>query len=75
MDSTGTGSVRVGTSGWRYAGWRGDYYPTGLRQNDELAYLASRMTSVEINGSFYSLQRPTSYQRWRARFPTTSSSP
>jgi uncharacterized protein YecE (DUF72 family) len=69
MDVTAAGSVRVGTSGWRYAGWRGDYYPTGLRQRDELAYLASRLTSIEINGSFYSLQRPTSYQQWRDAVP------
>lgn len=61
--------IRIGVSGWRYAGWRGDFYPTGLRQKDELAHVARRMTSVEINGSFYSLQRPTSYQRWRESVP------
>ncbi|MDT0215084.1 DUF72 domain-containing protein [Rothia sp. ARF10] len=61
--------IRIGVSGWRYAGWRGDFYPGGLRQRDELSHVASRMSSVEINGSFYSLQRPTSYQRWRAAVP------
>ena len=61
--------VRIGISGWRYAGWRGDFYPKGLRQADELAYAAERMTSVEINGSFYSLQRPSSYAAWRAQTP------
>jgi uncharacterized protein YecE (DUF72 family) len=61
--------VRVGISGWRYAGWRGDFYPRGLRQADELRYAAERMSSVEINGSFYSLQRPTSYAAWRAQTP------
>ncbi len=61
--------IRIGVSGWRYAGWRGDFYPTGLRQKDELTHVARRMTSVEINGSFYSLQRPTSYQRWRESVP------
>jgi uncharacterized protein YecE (DUF72 family) len=55
--------VRVGISGWRYAGWRGDFYPRGLPQRRELEYVASRMTSVEMNGSFYSLQRPSTYQR------------
>jgi uncharacterized protein YecE (DUF72 family) len=50
-------------SGWRYAGWRGDFYPPGLPQRRELEYLAGRMTSVEMNGSFYSLQRPSTYQR------------
>jgi uncharacterized protein YecE (DUF72 family) len=61
--------VRVGVSGWRYPRWRGDFYPTGLRQRDELAYVAERLSSVEINGSFYSLQRPSSYAAWRAAAP------
>ncbi|MHA7985831.1 DUF72 domain-containing protein [Rathayibacter sp. CAU 1779] len=59
----------VGTSGWRYASWRGDFYPKGLRQKDELGYLASRMNTVELNGSFYSLQSPDSYRRWRDETP------
>jgi uncharacterized protein YecE (DUF72 family) len=61
--------IRVGISGWRYAGWRGDFYPKGLRQRDELAYAAERLGSIELNGSFYSLQRPTSYQSWRRETP------
>ena len=61
--------VFVGISGWSYAGWRGDFYPKGLVQRRELAYAAERMTSIEINGSFYSLQRPTSYAAWRAQTP------
>ena len=63
------GTVRIGISGWRYASWRGDFYPKGLRQKDELAYAAARMTSLEINGSFYSLQRPSSYTGWAAATP------
>ncbi|WP_193604522.1 DUF72 domain-containing protein [Nocardioides dongkuii] len=63
------GEIRVGISGWTYAGWRGDFYPQGLVQKRELAYAAERLGSVEINGSFYSLQRPTSYARWRAETP------
>lgn len=59
----------IGVSGWRYASWRGDYYPRGLRQADELAYVAQRLTSAELNGSFYSLQRPSSYEAWRAAVP------
>lgn len=62
-------SVSIGISGWRYAGWRGDFYPRGLRQADELRYAAERMDTVEINGSFYSLQRPSSYAAWRAQTP------
>jgi uncharacterized protein YecE (DUF72 family) len=59
----------VGTSGWRYPAWRGDFYPEGLRQKDELSYLASRLNTVELNGSFYSLQAPASYRRWREQTP------
>jgi uncharacterized protein YecE (DUF72 family) len=60
---------RIGISGWRYAGWRGDFYPAGLAQRRELAYAAERLTSIEINGSFYSLQRPSSYAAWRDETP------
>lgn len=65
----GPGRVRVGISGWRYPAWRGDFYPQGLAQRRELAYAAEHLTSIEINGSFYSLQRPTSYAAWRAETP------
>ena len=54
--------VRVGVSGWRYPAWRGDFYPRGLVQRRELEYVASRMSSVEMNGSFYSLQRPATFR-------------
>jgi uncharacterized protein YecE (DUF72 family) len=62
-------TVRVGISGWRYPAWRGDFYPKGLAQRRELEYAAQRLTSIEINGSFYSLQRPSSYAAWRAETP------
>jgi uncharacterized protein YecE (DUF72 family) len=61
--------VRVGISGWRYPPWRGVFYPTGLPQRLELTYAASRVRTVEINGSFYSLQRPSSWARWYAETP------
>lgn len=60
---------RIGTSGWVYASWRGVFYPPGLRQREELEYLSRQMTSVEINGSFYSLQKPESYRRWHDATP------
>jgi uncharacterized protein YecE (DUF72 family) len=63
------GRVHVGISGWRYPAWRGDFYPVGLPQRRELEYAAERLTSIEINGSFYSLQRPSSYAAWRAQAP------
>jgi len=61
--------ARIGISGWVYAPWRGVFYPTGLRQADELAYASSHVTSIELNGSFYSLQKPASYRRWRDQTP------
>lgn len=63
------GAIRVGISGWRYDGWRGVFYPEGLRQQDELAYAAARFNSIELNGSFYSLQRPAYYAAWRDATP------
>lgn len=64
-----SGRIRVGTSGWAYPRWRGDFYPPGLPHRLELAYAAERLTAMELNGSFYSLQRPSSYARWRDETP------
>ena len=61
--------MRVGISGWRYPPWRGEFYPKGLPQRAELEYVASRLRTVEINGSFYSLQRPERYRAWAAATP------
>jgi uncharacterized protein YecE (DUF72 family) len=61
--------IRIGISGWNYPPWRGDFYPKGLPQRRELEYAASQLTSIEINGSFYSLQRPSSWEKWRAEVP------
>ena len=63
------GEVRVGISGWRYAPWRGVFYPPGLPQRRELEHVAGLLDTVEINGSFYSLQRPEHYARWAAQTP------
>lgn len=63
------GEIRVGISGWRYPPWRGEFYPRGLPQRRELEYAAQHLRTVEINGSFYSLQRPESYQAWAAQTP------
>ena len=62
-------STRIGISGWRYAPWRGRFYPEGLAQVDELAFASRMLSSIEINGSFYSLQRPSSYEAWRVQTP------
>jgi uncharacterized protein YecE (DUF72 family) len=62
-------TIRVGISGWRYKPWRGTFYPEGLRQDDELRHAASHFPTIEINGSFYSLQRPSSYEEWYGETP------
>jgi uncharacterized protein YecE (DUF72 family) len=59
----------VGISGWTYPPWRGVFYPRGLAQARELSYAAERLTSIEINGSFYALQRPSSYRSWFEQTP------
>ena len=63
------GTIRVGISGWRYAPWRGVFYPAGLPQHAELSYAASAFRTIEINGSFYSLQRPNSWRTWYESVP------
>ena len=63
------GDVRIGISGWRYEPWRGVFYPQGLTQKRELAYASRMVSSIEINGSFYSLQSPESYAEWRDDTP------
>jgi uncharacterized protein YecE (DUF72 family) len=62
-------TVRVGISGWRYEPWRGTFYPEGLPQRAELEYASAHLSTIEINGSFYSLQRPESYASWYADTP------
>src|SRR4051812_29108742 len=61
--------VRIGISGWTYAPWRGTFYPPRLPQRCELGYVAERLNSVEINGSFYSLQRRSSFEAWAGAVP------
>jgi uncharacterized protein YecE (DUF72 family) len=63
------GTIRIGISGWRYEPWRGAFYPEDLVQDDELAYASRELSTIEINGSFYSLQRPEYYARWRDETP------
>ena len=61
--------IRIGISGWRYVPWRGDFYPEGLTQKNELKFASRAVNSIEINGSFYALQSPDLYARWYADTP------
>jgi len=60
---------RIGISGWRYKPWRGVFYPKGLQQRRELEYASHQMNSIEVNGTFYSLQRPSSFKQWYKETP------
>jgi uncharacterized protein YecE (DUF72 family) len=61
--------IRIGTSGWKYPEWRGDFYPTGLVQRRELEFLAERVGTIEINGTFYSLRTPANFRSWAGQVP------
>lgn len=62
-------AIHIGISGWRYTPWRGDFYPKGLVQKKELHFASRAVSSIEINGSFYSLQRPELYSAWHDDTP------
>ncbi len=64
-----TPHIRIGVSGWRYAPWRGTFYPPRLPQREELAFASRKLSVIEVNGTFYSLQRPESYQSWYLQTP------
>jgi uncharacterized protein YecE (DUF72 family) len=65
----GSGKMRIGLSGWSYQGWRGDFYPQGLPQKQELAYASSHFPSLEINGTFYGLSTPKTMRAWYQTVP------
>ena len=61
--------IRIGISGWAYAEWRGTFYPKGLAHGRELEYASRQFSSIEINGTFYSLQRLETFERWYRETP------
>jgi uncharacterized protein YecE (DUF72 family) len=65
----GAGTVRIGISGWTYPPWRGTFYPKGLTQKRELEYATGQFNSLEINGTFYGMQRPDVFADWADRAP------
>ena len=64
-----TGHIRIGIGGWTFAPWRGTFYPKGLPHAKELAYASERLTSIEVNGTFYRTQSPQTYRKWAAEVP------
>lgn len=67
--SARTHEARIGISGWTYAPWRGEFYPKGLAHRRELGYASERLSSIEINGTFYAMQKPSSFAKWRDETP------
>ena len=61
--------IHVGIGGWTFAPWRGVFYPDGLPHAQELSYAAHHLTSIEINGTFYRTQTPTTFRKWASEVP------
>jgi uncharacterized protein YecE (DUF72 family) len=66
---TRTGTIRIGVGGWTYEPWRGTFYPEGLPQKRELEYSSRRLTTIEVNGTFYGSQKPETFARWHDETP------
>src|SRR5215475_7367612 len=64
-----TGPIYVGIGGWTFEPWRGAFYPKGLPHAKELAYASSKLTTIEINGTFYRTQTPATFAKWRQQVP------
>jgi uncharacterized protein YecE (DUF72 family) len=63
------GSIRAGIGGWDYEPWRETFYPAGLTQKRQLEYASRQLTAIEVNGTYYRTQSPSSYAKWRAETP------
>ncbi len=64
-----TGKIYIGVGGWTYEPWRGLFYPEGLTRKRELEYASRHLTSIEINGTYYSTFKPPSWAKWREETP------
>jgi len=64
-----TGAIRAGIGGWTFEPWRGVFYPEGLTQKRELEFASRALTSIEINGTYYSTFKPDSWMKWRDETP------
>ena len=64
-----SGAIRIGIGGWTFEPWRGVFYPEGLSQKRELEFASRALTSIEINGTYYSTFKPDSWRKWRDETP------
>ena len=69
MTKKATGTIRVGIGGWTYEPWRGAFYPDGLAHKGELAFASQKLTTIEINGTFYRSQSPDTFAKWHDETP------
>jgi len=69
MPQHANGRIRVGVGGWTYEPWRGAFYPDGLAQKRELEYAGQKLTSIEINGTYYGSQKPETFAKWHDETP------
>lgn len=69
MAKTVKANIRVGIGGWTYEPWRGTFYPEKLPQKRELEYASRQLTSIEVNGTYYGLQKPETFAKWRDAVP------
>ena len=67
--ATRVGAIRVGIGGWTYEPWRGVFFPQGLAHARELAYASSQLSAIEINGTYYRTQSPSTYEKWAGETP------
>ena len=67
--ATKSGQIYTGIGGWTFEPWRGVFYPDGLAHAKELQYASSKLTSIEINGTFYRTQSPATYRKWASEVP------
>src|SRR5215470_3849496 len=61
--------IRVGIGGWTFEPWRDNFYPKGLAQSKELTYASTHVTSIEVNGTFYSTFKPATFKKWASETP------
>src|SRR6185369_2470754 len=69
MSMTQQSHIRIGIGGWTFAPWRGTFYPKGLTHSKELKYAGERLTSIEVNGTFYRTQSPATFRKWASEVP------
>lgn len=66
---TRSGTMRVGIGGWTFEPWQGHFYPEKLKAKDELAYASSKLRTIEVNGTYYSTQKPETFAKWASDVP------